>query len=47
MISVKRLLSELEYYKAITAKTQQEWRNAVEEVEKLRKLIEGLKSLKK
>jgi len=74
---VKRLLGELEYYKAITAKFEKkygcsldelerkieregvpldkheiwedgtEWRNAVEEVEKLRKLIEGLKSLKK
>lgn len=70
---VKRLLSELEYYKAIITKFEKkyrcsldelekkieregvpldnheiwedsiEWRNAVEEVEKLKKLIEGLK----
>jgi len=70
---VKRLLSELEYYKAIVTKFEKkyrcsldelerkieregvpldkheiwedsiEWRNAVEEVEKLRKLIEELK----
>lgn len=70
---VKRLLSELEYYKAILTKFEKkykcsleelekriekegvplanheiwedsiEWRNAVEEVEKLKKLVEELK----
>ena len=70
---VKRLLSELEYYKAVITKFEKkykcsldelekkieregvpldnheiwedsiEWRNAVEEVEKLKKLIEELK----
>jgi len=70
---VKRLLSELEYYKAIITKFEKkykcsleelekriekegvplanheiwedsiEWRNAVEEVEKLKKLVEELK----